>query len=95
MRFIFRLGIAIVAIAVSYELFPLFGYFVIVGSIIYLIISSGGEDDQSKSVDKSKESLWPSSPPRSDVSSAWLGARMNEEEARRREGEKEPRDQGH
>lgn len=87
MRFLFKLGIVAVVVFVCFLIYWLLGYLSIIGGIIYLAVS--GEDDNKK------EPLYPSTKSGTNVSSAWLGAKMDEEEARRKEVEKEPRDQGH
>jgi len=87
LRFLAKLGIAGIIIAICFLISVLLGFISIICGVIYLYVSEEGEDK--------KEPLYPATRWGSNMSSAWLGAKLDEDEARRKEAEKEPRDQGH
>jgi hypothetical protein len=91
MKFTLKLAVVAAVVIVCFVLYSPLGIFYIVGGIVYLVASSyfPGRDD------RKQEPLSPSKQTGSYVSSVWLVARMDEEEARRKEAEKEPTDQDH
>ena len=93
-KFLLKLAIGVIAVIACFVLYSPLGIFYIIGGVICLAVL--GFLPHSRKDDENKlEPLSPSKQTGSYVDSAWLGAKMDEEEVRRKQGEKEPRDQGY
>jgi len=95
MRTLYLLGIVAGAVVILFLIYSPLAFLYIIGGmictaivIIYTIPKT--DDDRER-----QEPLFPSTHRGPLVSSAWLGAKMDEEEARRKEAQKDLRDQGH
>jgi len=93
MKFLLKLATVVIAVIVCFVVYSSLGIFYISGGVICLVVL-GFIPHSSKDEENKLEPLSPSKQTGSYVSSAWLGAKMDEEEERRKQGEKEPRDQG-
>lgn len=91
MRTLYRLAIVAVAIAVLFVIYSPLGIFYIVGGIICAAIVAFFPRSEENQDREQKEPLSPSKQTGSYVSSAWLGAKMDEQEERRRQAENKPR----
>jgi len=94
MKFVIKLVIVVIVIIACFVLYSPLGIFYIIAGVICLAVL-GFLPRSNKDNESRHEPLSPSKQTGSYVSSAWLGAKMDEEEERRKQGEKEPRDQGH
>jgi len=95
MRTLYLLGLVAGAEMVLFLIYSPLAFLYIIGGMISLaivIISTIPKTDDDR---ERQEPLFPSTHKGTLVSSAWLGAKMDEEEARRKQAQKEPRDQGH
>ncbi len=91
MKFLVKLGIVFAVVVALFLVYSHFGVIYVIGGVISvaaLVFSSvpKAENDRER-----KEPLFPSSHRGTDVSAAWLGAKMDEEEEMRGKAEKKPR----
>jgi hypothetical protein len=92
MKLSVKLGVVVATVVACFLIYPLWGVlYIFLGAICCGILAYTKADDDHERL----EPLFPSTQMGTDVSSAWFGAKMDEEEAWRKQGEKEPRDQGH
>jgi len=93
MRFLFRFGIVVALEIASFGVYSPLDIVYLFGGVIYLAASSYFPASN-EGKEKNDHPLLPSTHVTTDVSIAWLGAKMDEE-VWRKQAEKEPRDQGH
>jgi len=91
MRTRYGLTIVVVAVATLFLIYPHLGLvyifcgFICAAIVVFYTVPKT-ENDRER-----REPLWPSSHRGTDVSAAWLGAKLDEEEEMRRKAENNPR----
>lgn len=91
MRFLFKLPIVAAVAVACFRINWMLGYFAIIGGILFLAVTSGNKDEEGIEDD---HHAFPSTIARSDVSAAWLGAKLDEADEVKRQNEREGRVSG-
>jgi hypothetical protein len=95
MKFLYKVGIIVAVVIFCFVLYSRLGFLYLsagVFCIALLSYRSAPKEDRERGVVVDQDGRFPIY---SDVSAAWIGARLDEKEAWQREAQKEPRDQGH